>query len=57
VTERESDVVELSVKLRQAQFAVEEAVLMQQWRHAVDMLIKERRDAQAKGEPIGETNL
>ena len=50
MTERESDVVDLSIKLRQAQFAVEEAVLMQQWRHAVDMLIKERRDAQAKGD-------
>jgi hypothetical protein len=48
MTEREADVLELAIKLRQAKYVVEEAMLRQEYSHAVDMLIKERRDEKAK---------
>jgi hypothetical protein len=44
VTEREADVLELAIKLRQAKYVVEEALIRMEYNHAVDMLIKERRD-------------
>jgi hypothetical protein len=48
VTEREREVLDLAIKLRQADTAMEIALLQIEFNHAVDMLIKERRDKKAK---------
>jgi hypothetical protein len=45
VTEREVEVIRLSIEKRQSRYAVAEALIEADWNHAVDMLIKERRDA------------
>ncbi|MBA2525666.1 MAG: hypothetical protein H0V18_07785 [Pyrinomonadaceae bacterium] len=52
MTAQENKVLELSMQWRQAKFAVEEALIRQELTRAIDMLIKERRDAQAeRGSP------
>lgn len=48
MTEREQKVLELAIKLREAKFSVEEALIRQQYLRAVDLLIKERRGAKVE---------
>jgi len=45
VTKWEAEVIRLSIEKRQIRYAVGEALLEAEWNHAVDMLLKERRDA------------
>jgi hypothetical protein len=45
MTEREEDVLRLAIEWRQSKYAVAEALIEANFRHAIDMLIKERRDA------------
>lgn len=45
MTEREKEVLELAVEWRRSRFAVAEAIVRQKMVHAIDMLMKERRDA------------
>lgn len=41
----EKEIAELSVQLVQAKYSVEEALIYQQWKRKVKLLIKARRDA------------
>lgn len=47
MTDREREVIELAIKLRQATGQMEIALLEIEFKHAIDMLVKERRDAKA----------
>lgn len=55
MTERETQVIELAIKWVTAKYSVEEAIVYQNLRRAVRMLIKERRDQaeEASGEQPG----
>lgn len=44
----EKEIVELSIKLVQAKYSVEEALIQQEWKRKVRLLIKARRDAKSK---------
>lgn len=48
MTEREqalkNEIAELSIKLLEAKYRVEEALIQQEWKRKVRLLIKERRD-------------
>lgn len=46
MTQREEDVLRLAIEWRQSKYAVGEALLEAEFKHAIDMLIKERRDAE-----------
>lgn len=44
----EKEIIELSIKLVQAKYSVEEALIQQEWKRKVRMLIKARRDAKVE---------
>lgn len=46
----EEQVINLAIEWRNAKYAVEEAVIRQNFWHAVDMVKKERRDAATQSE-------
>jgi len=47
LNQRECEIVELAIRWVQSDYSVEEAILYQRLRHDVQLLIKERRDANA----------
>ena len=57
MTDRERAVLELAIKLRQAKYVVEEAFIRQEYNHAVDMLIRERRDAKTENVKDGQASV
>lgn len=44
MTEREERVLNLAIQWRMSRYAVQEALLENEFKHEIDMLIKERRD-------------
>lgn len=48
MTEREAEVLRLAIEWRRSRYAVAEALLEADFKHAIDMLIKERRDAKVE---------
>lgn len=51
MTEREERVLTLAIEWRMSRYAVAEALIESDLRHAIDLLVKERREAELrKGE-------
>lgn len=48
MTEREAEVLRLAIEWRDSRYAVKEAIIENELKHAIDMLKKERRDEQSE---------
>jgi hypothetical protein len=47
LTELEKEIIELAIRLVQSRYAVEEAIIQQEFKRKVNLLIKARRDSHA----------
>lgn len=48
MTDREAEVLRLAIEWRDSRYAVKEAIIEADLKHAIDMLKKERRDSHAQ---------
>ena len=53
MTEREERVLNLAIQWRMSRYAVQEALVEAEFKREIDLLIKERRDAEVKNSEKG----